>query len=288
MKVSYECASCMMRQSREAIENAVEDTEKRMDATVKVLSYLEENFKKGVQSNKLGTDLHTMIMNETKNPDPYKQLRENGNRIAQKIVPKIRKHIEENPTLEQYVKAAVVGNIIDFGALEQDTDMEKMIMDNIDKEAVINDTQLLDESLKSATKILYLADNGGEIVFDKLLIEKIKQDYDVEIILAVKKGPILNDALLADAKNLKLDELTTLITTGAASVGIVEDYVSDELKDLMENVDFIISKGMGNYEGLSEMEVNTPIFYLLTTKCNVISKELKVGVKSIVIMKSVN
>ena len=278
----------MMRQSREAIENAVDDRGKRMNATLKVLAYLEENFKKDVQSNKLGTDLHTMIMNETRNPDPYKQLRENGNKIAQKIVPKIQDQLEKNPTLEQYVKASVVGNIIDFGALAQDTDMEEMITENINKEAVINDAQLLDESLNSATKVLYLADNGGEIVFDKLLIEKIKQDYDVEIVLAVKDGPILNDALLADAKNLKLDELTTLITTGAASVGIVEEYISDELKDLIENVDFIISKGMGNYEGLSEMEVNTPIFYLLTTKCNVISKEFKVGVKSIVIKKSVN
>ncbi|WP_455645035.1 damage-control phosphatase ARMT1 family protein [Methanosphaera sp.] len=289
MKVNYECASCMLRQSREAIEHAVDDDEKRMDVTLNVLTFIEKNFKKNTRSNKLGTDLHHLIMNETGNNDPYKVLREEGNSVAEKLVPSIEEMIQKEPTLENYVKAAVAGNIIDFGALDQTTDMETLIKKQINKPFIINDLDKLDSSLKKANTILYLVDNGGEIVFDKLLVKKIKEDYDVEIILAVKEGPILNDALMQDAKNLELDKYAKLITTGAASVGIVEDYISSEMTSLLNDVDLIISKGMGNFEGLTEMTIEKPVFFLLSTKCNVISNEIGVPLgSSVVIKKNLN
>lgn len=289
MKVNYECASCMLRQSREAIEHAVKDNNKRMDTTLKVIAYLDKYFKKNTRSNKLGTDLHHMIMKETGNDDPYKTLREEGNQIAEKLVPLIEEIVKKNPTLENYVKAAVIGNIIDYGSLDQSTDMEQLIKMKIKEDSVINDVDKLDKTLRKSNTILYLADNSGEIVFDKLLIKKIKEDYDVEIILALKESPILNDALIEDAKKLKLDKYTKLITTGAASVGVVEDYISDDLTRLLNTVDLVISKGMGNYEGLTEMNVKSPIFFLLTTKCSVIAKEIGVPVgSSIIVEKKLN
>lgn len=284
MKVNYECASCMLRQSREAIEHATDDNEKRMDATLKVLKFMNENFKKDVRSNKLGTDLHHMIMEETGNDDPYKKLREAGNELAEKLIPFVEELIQNDDSLETYVKIAVAGNVIDFGALEEDTDMESLIKKQINRKPVINDIDKLDSALNKSGKILYLTDNGGEIVFDKLLIEKIKRDYDVDIILALKESPILNDALIPDALNLELDNYAEIISTGAASVGVVEDYISDDLKTLMNDVDLIISKGMGNYEGLTEMKIETPVYFLLTTKCNVISREIGVDLKSPVIL----
>lgn len=284
MKVNYECAPCMLRQSREAIEHAVCDEKKRMDVTLKVLHFLNSNFKEDTNSNKLGTDLHHLIMKETGNNDPYKELREDGNKLALGLLPLVEDILKKDDTLETYVKIAVVGNIIDFGALEEDTDMEKIIRDKLQDGLTINHTAYLDESLRKADKILYLSDNGGEIVFDKLLLKKVKDDYDLEIILALKENPILNDAIVSDGKNLKLDEYATLISTGSASVGVVKDYVSDDFKELLESVDLIISKGMGNYEGLTEMTINTPIFYLFNTKCNVIAKEIGVDISSNIIM----
>ncbi|MDO5825578.1 MAG: ARMT1-like domain-containing protein [Methanosphaera sp.] len=282
MKVKYECASCMLRQSREAIENSVEDFDKRMAITLEVLDFMHENFKKDTNSNKLGTDLHRMIMELTGNDDPYKLYREEGNTLAKRLIPSVTRIIDMNPTLESYVKIAVCGNIIDFGALKQDTDMEKLIREKINEKLIINDVDKLDEDLKKANKILYLADNGGEIVFDKLLIEKIKEDYDLEIILALKKSPILNDAIVSDAYDLGLDEYATIISTGTNSVGVVKDYISDELTDLLDNVDLVISKGMGNFEGLTEMDIKTTIYYLLNSKCNVISSQIGVDLGSII------
>jgi len=276
VKVNYECASCMLRQSREAIEHATESNKIRMKSTLKVLEFMDKNFKKDVNSNKLGTDLHHLIMKETGNDDPYKMLREEGNRIGLKLMPTAKEIIQEDPSFENYVKIAVAGNIIDFGALEEDTDMEKLIRDKIVEEPVINDIALLEKELENANRILYLADNGGEIVFDKLLIQKIKEDYDLEIILALKEGPILNDALMNDAKDLDLDKYATLITTGARSVGVVNAYISDELHMLLDEVDLIISKGMGNYEGLTEMHIKSPVYFLLTAKCNTIAREIGV------------
>ena len=287
MKVNYECASCMLRQSREAIEHATESDKIRMKSTLKVLEFMDNNFKSNVNSNKLGTDLHQLIMKETGNDDPYKMLRQEGNRIGLKLMPTAQDIIQENPSFENYVKIAVAGNIIDFGALEEDTDMEKLIRDKIVEEPVINDISLLEKDLKNAKRILYLADNGGEIVFDKLLIKKIKEDYDLEIILALKEGPILNDALMEDAIDLKLDEYATLITTGARSVGVVNAYISDELHRLLDEVDLIISKGMGNYEGLTEMHFKSPVYFLLTAKCNTIAREIGVEKGNKVVQKKI-
>ena len=285
VKVKYECASCMLRQSKEAIENSVEDYDKRMETTLKVLEFMNEHFKADVNSNKLGTDLHHMIMKETNNNDPYKLLRQEGNQLAMNLIPIAKSIINENPSLESYIKIAVCGNIIDFGALKQDTDMEQLIMEKINNPLTINDVDLLDDALKNANRILFLTDNGGEIVFDKLLIQKIKSDYDLEIILALKEAPILNDAIVSDAYDLSLDEYTTVISTGANSVGVVKDYISPQLHELIDDVDLIISKGMGNYEGLTEMKIDTPIYYLLTAKCNVISSEIGVKLGSSICMK---
>ncbi len=285
MKVNYECAHCMLRQTIEATEHAVESNDKRMDVTLKVLDHLHTHFKKNVRSNKLGTDLHHIVMNETGNKDPYKTLREDGNRIAIKLIPLVEESLQEDDSLENYVKVAVAGNIIDFGAYDQNTNMKSLIQEQISKDFIINDIDKLDQALREADTIVYLADNGGEIVFDKFLIQKIKQDYDVNIILALKESPIINDVVVKDAEDLGLDEYAELKSTGAASVGIVEEYISDEMKNLLDNCDFIISKGMGNYEGLTEMTVKSPVFYLLNTKCPVISREIGVEEKSSVVIK---
>ncbi|RAP51413.1 MAG: hypothetical protein BZ138_05285, partial [Methanosphaera sp. rholeuAM270] len=153
------------------------------------------------------------------------------------------------------------------------------------REPVINDIDKLEEALVVADNILFLTDNGGEIVFDKFLLEKIKRDYNVNITIALKESPILNDALVCDAYDLELDTIADIISTGASSVGVVEDYVSDELKDLLNTVDLTISKGMGNFEGLTEMSVERPVYFLLTTKCNVISREIGVPLKSPIILE---
>lgn len=239
-----------------------------------ILSYLGENFSKDLSSNATGTRIHQYIKKETGCYDPYLNQKKEGNEIALSLMPKVREILSEDNSLETYVKIAIVGNILDFGTFHLDTDFESMIFEGLEKELKINKIDEFEEALRKYDSVLYLVDNTGEIVFDKLLLEKIKE-YDVDITVAVKERPILNDACMEEALEVGLDEVATLITTGSDSVGVVESMISDEFKEVLLNSPFVISKGMGNFEGLSEMNFDgQDVFVLLCTKCPAISKEL--------------
>ncbi len=202
-----------------------------------------------------------------------------------KFLPKIKQIIEEKNDLETYVKAAIVGNIIDFGALGVNFDTEKGIIENIKKDIALNHVTELEKELKCAKNVLYLADNNGEIVFDKLLIEKLKE-YDVEVTVALKEKPILNDACIEDAIQIGLDEVANLVSTGTDSIGIIYGDISDEFKEIFNRSDLVISKGLGNYEGVTEMELgNKPVFCLLNVKCNPIAKDIGVNLGDNVVLK---
>lgn len=238
------------------------------------MSYLGENFSKELSSNATGTRIHQYIKKETGCYDPYLNQKKEGNEIALSLMPKVREILKEDNSLETYVKIAIVGNILDFGTFHLGTDFEAMIFEGLEKELKINKIDELEEALRKYDSVLYLVDNTGEIVFDKLLLEKIKE-YDVDITVAVKERPILNDACMEEALEVGLDKVATLITTGSDSVGVVESMISNEFKEVLLNSPFVISKGMGNFEGLTEMNFKGhDVFALLCTKCPAISKEL--------------
>lgn len=251
----------------------------------KVLKYLGENFGENTSSNGTGSTIHQMIKKETNCYDPYITEKKAGNEIALNLIPKVREILKEDNSLESYVKIAIVGNILDFGAFELDTDIESLIFEGLHKDLVINEIASLEEDLIKYDKVLYLVDNTGEVVFDKLLLEKIKT-YDIDITVAVKEKPILNDACMEDAIEAGLDEVATLMTTGVDSVGIVESMISSDFKEYFYNSPFVISKGMGNYEGLTEMNLEgQEVFTLLCTKCSAISKNLGVAEGSHILSK---
>ncbi len=240
------------------------------------MAYVGENFSKDLSSNATGSRIHQYIKAETGCYDPYFNEKKVGNEIALSLMPQVREILERDNSLETYVKIAIVGNILDFGAFDLDTDIESLILEGLNKELLINRVDELEDALNKYDKVLYLVDNTGEIVFDKLLLEKIRE-YDVDITVAVKEKPILNDACLKEALEAGLDELADIISTGSDSVGIVESMISDEFKEILLDSPFIISKGMGNFEGLTEMDLkNQDVFLLFCTKCPAISKELGV------------
>ena len=229
MKVHYECAACFLRQTREALDLATDDESLKMDVTEKVVKLVSETFRKGAVSNFIGTEVHRTIKNETGNNNPYHREREISNDIAADFLPQVEKILEENNKLKNYVKVAIAGNVIDFGALGLDMDMESLIVKTMKKDPTIDNTEELENELKISKTVLYLADNIGEIVFDKILIEKIK-DYDVDVTVALKEKPILNDACIGDALKIGLDKVARLTSTGTDSIGIIiEDDVSSRI-----------------------------------------------------------
>ncbi len=288
MKVYYECGACYLRQAREALDLSTNDDELKLQITSEVIKLLAENFKKGASSNATGSKIHKLIREKTKCPDPYKNKKILGNQIAENLLPKIKKILKKDNTLENYVKISILGNILDFGTYSISTDIESLLNENLNNQLIINDVKKLDESLKKHKQLLYLVDNTGEIVFDKLLLEKIKKDYDIDITVAVKESPVLNDACTEDALQVGLDKYAKIITIGTDTVGVVYEEISPEFKNIFNNSKFIISKGMGNYEGLTEITFNKnqDVFYLLCSKCKANAIDLNVNVGDMVLKKA--
>jgi len=285
MKVHYECAACFLRQTREALDLASNDDELKMDVTEKVLKIVSENFKRDGVSNVIGTQIHRTIKNKTGNPDPYVMEREISNDIAQQYIPLVENILENDKSLKNYLKVAIAGNVLDFGALGLDTDMESLIVRTMKKEPAIDNSKELEEELIKSESVLFLADNIGEIVFDKMLIEKIN-DYQVEVTVALKEKPILNDACMEDALKIGLDEVSSLTSTGTDSIGIIEEDVSSEFMELFNKSDMIIAKGLGNYEGLGEMELGEkPVYCLLNAKCKPVARDVGVKLGDNIVLK---
>jgi len=285
MKVYYECAPCFLRQAKEALDLATDNQSLKMEIMEELVGVVYNDFHKGAVSNVVGTRIHRIIKDRTGNEDPYLLEKRKGNEIALKFLPKIKKILNGRDGLETYIKAAITGNLIDFGALGVNFDVEKAICKNMEKEIALNQIDKLENELKSAKSVLYLADNSGEIVFDKLLIEKLK-DYDVDVTVALKEKPILNDACIEDAVQIGLDEVAKLVSTGTDSIGILYADISEEFKKIFEEADLVISKGLGNYEGITEMELgDKPVFCLFNVKCNAVAKSVGANVGDNVVLE---
>ncbi len=285
MKVYYECAACFLRQTREALDLATDDEYMKMDITEKVLKLVSETYRRGAVSNVIGTEVHRTIKNETGNQDPYSREREMSNDIALDFLPQVEKILGDKNDLENCVKIAIAGNIIDFGALGLDMDMESLIIKTMEKDPTINNSNELENELKISKTVLYLADNIGEIVFDKILIEKINE-YDVDVTVALKEKPILNDACIDDALRIGLDKVARLTSTGTDSIGVIESDVSPEFMDLFNKSDMVIAKGLGNYEGLGEMDLeDKPVYCLLNAKCKPVARDIGVNLGDNIVLK---
>lgn len=286
MKISHECGPCFLRQAGEALDLATCDDELKIEVFNEIFTYLSNNFKTNTNSNGTGSKIHKIIKTRTGSKDPYKNEKILGNKIALKYLPQVKSLIEQDNTLENYVKIAIIGNILDFGAFTLDTDIDKLIGDALLKQLKINNIESLEKSIEKHDKLLYLVDNTGEIVFDKLLLEKLKR-YGLDITIAVKSEPILNDACMEDAIEVGLDKYGEIVEIGAGTVGFVDSEISDEFREIFNNHNFIISKGMGNYEGLTEIDTSDKdLYFLLCAKCNTISRHIGVDLQDMVLLKN--
>ncbi len=167
------------------------------------------------------------------------------------------------------MRMAIAGNVIDFGAKYQFD-----IMDSINRvkehELAIDDSRFLRDDLEHAQTLLYIGDNCGEIVLDKLFLETIdiSQKYFV-----VRESPVINDITPEDAKMTGMDKIATILTTGDNSPGAVWESASKDFRDHFNNADVIISKGQGNLEGLIDVPHNH-VYFLLVTKCDLIGEKI--------------
>jgi uncharacterized protein with ATP-grasp and redox domains len=204
--------------------------------------------------------------------DPYVQEKEESNQLALKLYDSWKPRVldSENP-FNLALRLAIAGNIMDFGANPQ-FNIHETIELVLKSEFAVDHSSELKEKIKSAQSILYLGDNAGEIVFDKLFIETMMHPY---ITYAVKGGPVINDITIEDANKINMNGVADVISNGYDAPSTILEKSSDEFLSQYNSAELIISKGQGNYEGLINQK-DPRIFFLLMVKCDVIAELLGV------------
>ncbi len=230
----------------------------------------------------ISEDLYSLLSRFTGNPDPYKHLKKEHIARALKLYPELKSLADKaSDPLRAAVEISLAGNAIDFGA-NSDEDWLKEGKFLSSGYLGIDDYQLLKESLARADRIVFLGDNAGETVFDRLLIEVSGR----RPVYAVREGPIINDATLEEARDSGLAGVAELVSSGCRAPGTVYGKCSPGFKKILEEADLIISKGQGNFECLEQLR--GPFFFLLKAKCRVVSRYLGVQQGSLVIIRSRN
>jgi hypothetical protein len=276
MKTYLECLPCFLRQAVEAAKMATEDPLKQwevVDAVLRLLGAVSASDR----PPQIAARVHRTIRRVSGCDDPYCQVKQDGNEAAVGLYPRARELVAaSDDPLQAAARLAVVGNIMDSGVGLR-FDLEAEIERANERRSATGDFDRFREELAKASTVLYLADNAGEIVFDRLLIEQM----DKKVFVAVRAEPMLNDALLADAEFAGIDRLAALLTTGPGWPGAGVGNCSVDFLDAFTRADVIIAKGQGNYEWLSEAKAN--IFFLLMAKCPVVARDLGVEVGELVV-----
>lgn len=183
-------------------------------------------------------------------------------------------------------KTAVAGNVIDLASVMM-YDLEEELGKIYKTPFSIDDFDALEKSLQKTKTLVYLADNAGEEIFDKLYIQTIRSLFsNIEIYYFVRGRPIINDLTCKDALSSGMDEVATIIDSGVPTPGLALEFMAEPARALFEKAECIISKGMGNYECLGEIK-NLPIFFLLKVKCNVVANAIGAKLGDIICKKGI-
>jgi uncharacterized protein with ATP-grasp and redox domains len=282
MKLNLDCIPCFQKQALQAARFISDDEELHEKVLREVTKKLLES-DWNLTPPELAHEVHRIVRSVANEKDPYKEVKKKSNDSVLKMYPALKAKVEESKDpLRTAVRLAIAGNIIDFGPLQK-FNLEKTISEVLKKKFAIDDYEMLKEKLKNAETLLFFTDNAGEIGFDKLLIETLLEAKSFEkISFVVKGGPIINDATLEDAVYVGLCDLPNVefsaLSSGVAGTG--PERNSQEVKRWIRKHDLVISKGQGNYEGLSE---NNGLFFLLMAKCPVIASDLGVKVGDIIL-----
>ena len=279
MKIQTECLPCLLKRILFETELSTKGKKRQTKALRTACTLLAEHYDPEQCSATIATKVHKGVYETLQDKDPYANLKHTSNQIATSLVPNIEGLIKTSPDpLKTSMICAIIGNIMDFGidGSSAHPQMLEEVFDALNAEGLgYDDYQKLRNLLNNASHLVLFTDNCGEIVFDKILCRELKHFNPKLHITAVVKGePILSDATIEDAQEIKLHEVVDeLFTTGCFAVGVDFPRLPAEAKKALKHADVIIAKGMANYESFSETTYR-PIAYLLRTKCSAIARSM--------------
>jgi len=282
MKTYFDCIPCFLRQALNAARLTSTDPkihERIMRNVLRKTAEIDLN----QPPPAMGRLIYQMIREVSKENDPYKLIKDKFNKFVLGLYPEFQKIIltADNP-FEVAVRLAIAGNIIDFGIGSdiKTADIYDTVNQSLTQD-LVGSIEKFENEVNSANKILYLGDNSGEIVFDRLLIEQLAVE---KITYAVRGYPVINDVTIEDAHATGITEIVRVVDNGSDAPGTLLDKCSKKFQDIFSEADLVISKGQGNYESLSDIDKN--IFFIFMVKCPVVASTTGYAQGSMVILNN--
>ncbi len=268
MITTLDCVPCLLRQTLEAARNSTDDPAVHQLVMHEVLEYLSGS-DLSLSPPAVGGRIHRRLRELTGVIDPYREAKDRFNRLALSLLPDLRRQVAaSDDAFTAALKMAIAGNVIDLGANSGVTeDDARQAVQQACDQPVVGDIDRLRRDIQAAERILYLADNAGEIVFDRLFLEQLPYQ---RITLVVRGLPVLNDVTRVDAEAAGITDLVPVIDNGSDAPATVLDECSEELRERFQAADLIIAKGQGNFESLSEAPGD--IAFLFRAKCPAIAQ----------------
>jgi uncharacterized protein with ATP-grasp and redox domains len=230
----------------------------------------------------IGDQVHRLVRQEIAHGDPYREAKHASTNQALALYPRLKEMVQaadDGPDIA--LRLSIAGNIIDLGP-QQHYDLWEAIERVLAQPFALDNRKAFWQAIDAADQILYLADNAGETVFDRVLIETL----DMPVVYATKGGPVLNDATVEDAQAAGLSQCAEIVSNGSDAPGTILDCCSGNFQERYRQAQVVIAKGQANYETLSE--AGDKVFFLLQCKCPVIAGDVGVPVGSIVLVQGEN
>lgn len=280
MKVHLDCYPCFLKQAIIAGRLGTKDNKKREEILKNIAGKI------GIaDTSKTPAHTTTFLHREIRNllgTDPFKAIKSEYNQIALSLYPYLKKRVETSKDpLWTASRLAIAGNVIDFGIFSS-VDIEGTVERALSGPITVDDYDSFKNELSKTDNILYLLDNSGEIVFDKLLIETLRS-LGKKITAVVKGSAVINDSTMEDALETSLTDVCQVIGNGSDAVGTILEWTPADFQSIFREARFVISKGQGNFETLTG--IDKTIFYLFQSKCDVVSKELGLSKGSMLLKK---
>ncbi|MBN1482306.1 DUF89 family protein [candidate division KSB1 bacterium] len=265
---SLDCIPCILSSFVRLLEKDILPREKHEKALRQVLFYLARaDYRQSPPI--LGREIHRLIRELLQNPDPYQEIKKASNQKMLAVYDRFRQQVHESDDpFKTALRLAVAGNVIDY-APQNRLDIWETTERVLRSPLAVDDSDALRHALRASQQLLYIGDNAGEIVLDKLFLDTIAHP---NVYFAVRAAPVINDATLEDALAVGIDKIAQLITTGDDAPGAVWETTSHDFKTVFNTADVVIAKGQGNLEGL--IDTDYKIFFLFVAKCDLIASRV--------------
>jgi len=284
MKTHNDCIPCFARQGAEAAKAYAPDDPILQQEVLRTVLRVAAEADYQKSPPEIAAEYFRAIVSLTGVADPYAEAKRVSNDEVMRLLPKLRTQVAKSShPLETAVRMAIAGNIIDFGTPhgQKDNGLLDVIEHAVESEIGLNAFAAFEQRAKDAELILYLGDNCGEAVLDRLLIEKLPTE---KVIFVVRGKPILNDITPVEVAQVGIDKVCRVVDNGSDAPGTILEQCSLEFRELFNRADMIISKGQGNFETLQES--GREIFFLMKVKCTVVAEETGLPLGSIFFQRS--